>query len=219
MGRADGFERADLATLGNAPKIGWASKRTGASLALCTRLPREQKQAHERAQLGLITLNPKGAKRLPLRPGFPYRISVGLQASHPRNLPHFGVARVDCVGACNCSCDGAGEAVADPSGCRLDTLTNTSSVTVTTYLNLKVAEVDLAFTPGSGTEWGCPADVCVVRVTNAADGKSAAQDEWGERSKVIVRALIVGLNDWRTKAFSSTKQLEHAGMANVRLRA
>ena len=219
VGLADGFERTDLASgLGKAPKIGWATKRTAAALALCTKLPRAQKEAHERAAPGLITLNERDARKLPLRPGFPYRISVGLQASHPRNLPRFGVARVDCVGACNCTCDGAGETVTDPSGCKLDTLSNTSAVTVTTYLNLKVTEVDPASTNTPGTEWGCPADACVVRVTNTAYEERAAHDEWGERSRVIVRALIVGLNDWRTDAFSSPKKLHKGGMANVRMR-
>ena len=228
VGLPDGFARTDLASApGKAPKIGWESTRTSATLALCARLPRAQKEAHERAQPGLITLNKRDAEKLPLRPGFPYRISVGLQASHPRNLPRFGVARVDCVGACKCTCDGAGEAVANPSGCRLDTLSNTSAVTVTTYLSLKVAEVDPASTSGTpgtpGTDWGCPADACVVRVTNAADDwESAARDlvapdEYGKRSRVIVRALIVGLNDWRTDAFSNPKKLWKGGMANVRM--
>ena len=225
VGLADGFARTDLASApGKAPKVGWESTRTSAALALCTRLPRAQKEAHERAQPGLITLNKRDAEKLHVRrPGYPYRISVGLQASHPRNLPRFGVARVDCVGACNCTCDGAGEAVANPSGCRLDTLSNTSAVTVTTYLNLKVAEVDPASTSGtpgtSGADWHCPADSCVVRVTNAADDwESAAPDEYGKRSRVIVRALIVGLNDWRTDAFSDPKKLWKGGMANVRIR-
>ena len=148
---------------------------------------------------------------------------MGLLASHPRNLPRFGVARVDCVGTCNCTCDGAGEAVANPSGCRIDTLSNTSAVTVTTYLNLKVAEVDPETTAGTDDSWGCPADACVVRVTNAADDlETAAQherDEYGKRSKVVVRALIVGLNDWRTEAFSNPKKVRAGGMTNVRMRA
>ena len=135
------------------------------------------------------------------------------------------MARVDCVGTCNCTCDGAGEAVANPSGCRIDTLSNTSAVTVTTYLNLKVAEVDPdpETTAGRDDSWGCPADACVVRVTNAADDlETAAQherDEYGKRSKVVVRALIVGLNDWRTEAFSNPKKVRAGGMTNVRMRA
>ena len=70
-----------------------------------------------------------------------YRISLGFQVSHPRNRPLFGVARVDCYGACNCSCSNQGnvpgtfQGNAAP-GCRIDTLQNTSMVTVTTNLQL-----------------------------------------------------------------------------------
>ena len=62
-----------------------------------------------------------------------YRISLGFQVSHPRNRPLFGVARVDCYGACNCTCSNQGNPA---TGCRIDTLQNTSMVTVTTYLQL-----------------------------------------------------------------------------------
>ena len=145
----------------------------------------------ERVLATRVFLNRKDKEKVPLRPGTPYRISVGLQASHPRNRPLFGVAQVDCAGACNCTCDGAGEAV--PSGCRIDTLSNSSSVTITTFLNLNVAEVEPPSTPESHA--GCAADACVVRVTNAERGSPAEA-----RAKVVVRAIIVGLNDWRTRA-------------------
>ena len=36
---------------------------------------------------------------------------------------------------------------------------------------------------------GCPPDACVVQLTNAADRTAAADETWGERSKVVVRAL------------------------------
>ena len=189
VGRAVGFGRADLAP-GKAPKIGWVANASGASLALCARLPRALRAERERVLATRVFLNRHLAREVPLRPGTPYRISVGLQASHPRNRPLFGVAQVDCAGACNCTCDGAGEAV--PSGCRIDTLSNSSSVTITTFLNLNVAEVEPPSTPESHA--GCAADACVVRVTNVERGAAEA------RAKVVVRAIIVGLNDWRTKA-------------------
>ena len=146
---------------------------------------------------------------MPLRPGAPYRISVGLQASHPRNRPLFGVARVDCAGACNCTCDGAGEAVARPPGCRVDTLSNASSVTITTYLNLNVAEVEPPSAPESHA--GCAADACVVRVTNAERGSAAEA-----RAKVVVRAMIVGLNDWRTMQLGNAGIVKRSGLEGVR---
>ena len=196
VGRAVGFGRADLAP-GKAPKIGWVANASGASLALCARLPRALRAERERVLATRVFLNRKDKEKVPLRPGTPYRISVGLQASHPRNRPLFGVAQVDCAGACNCTCDGAGEAV--PSGCRIDTLSNSSSVTITTFLNLNVAEVEPPSTPESHA--GCAADACVVRVTNVERGAAEA------RAKVVVRAIIVGLNDWRTRARRSWSRI------------
>ena len=209
VGRAVGFGRADLAPAGKAPKIGWVANASGASLALCARLPRALRAERERVVAERVFLNSKDRAKMPLRPGAPYRISVGLQASHWRNRPLFGVARVDCAGACNCTCDGAGEAVAAPPGCRVDTLSNSSSVTITTYLNLNVAEVEPPSAPESHA--GCAADACVVRVTNAERGSAAEA-----RAKVVVRAMIVGLNDWRTMQLGNAGIVKRSGLEGVR---
>ena len=209
VGRAVGFGRADLAPAGKAPKIGWVANASGASLALCARLPRALRAERERVVAERVFLNSKDRAKMPLRAGAPYRISVGLQASHPRNRPLFGVARVDCAGACNCTCDGAGEAVAAPPGCRVDTLSNSSSVTITTYLNLNVAEVEPPSTPESHA--GCAPDACVVRVTNAERGSAAEA-----RAKVVVRAMIVGLNDWRTMQLGNAGIVKRSGLEGVR---
>lgn len=208
VGEAAGFERTDLQP-GRVEKVGWAARQPNASLKFCIRLPRKEKEAHEAELKNRIFLNSKDAMKIPLTAGFPYRISVGLQASHPRNHPLFGVAQVDCTGSCNCMC---ADAPRSKPGCRFDTLSNTSAVTITTYLNLKVSEADPAV-PALAAQAGCPADACVLQVRNAADNLSAASDGHGERSKVVVRALIVGLSDFRTLHMMG---LRNAAMNNAR---
>ena len=149
-----------------------------------------------------VFLNSKDRAKMPLRPGAPYRISVGLQASHPRNRQQ-GVAKVDCAGACNCTCDGAGEAVAAPPA-----LPRRHAVEL-------VVGDDHAWQPqrrrgraavGAREPRRPPRDACVVRVTNAERGSAAEA-----RAKVVVRAMIVGLNDWRTRAARQRGDREAVG--------
>ena len=49
--------------------------------------------------------------------------------------------------------------------------------------------------PADAPASSCPADACVVRVRNAAEAEAGESEG---RFRVIVRALIFGLNDWRT---------------------
>ena len=191
---AKGFASVNLAAAGKAPKIGWSTVDPGSSLTLCTSLPREDKEAKMQDMKTRIMPHPKDRITRPLA-AVPYRISLGFQVSHPRNRPLFGVARVDCYGSCNCSCaqsspSSPGDAAA---GCSIDTLQNTSMVTITTYLKLEASEQAFQLPPD--TPSSCPADSCIIRVRNAA---AAEAGEAEGRFRVVMRALILGLNDWRT---------------------
>jgi len=189
---AKGFARVNLAASGKAPKIGWSADGPGSSMTLCATLPREDKDAKVQDMKNRIMPHPKDriTRPLDLKGEGTYRISLGFQVSHPRNRPLFGVARVDCYGSCNCTCSNQGNAAA---GCRIDTLQNTSMVTITTYLKLVASEQ--AIQPPDDAPSSCPADSCIIRVKNAAEAEAG---ETEGRFKVVVRALIFGLNDWRT---------------------
>jgi len=243
---AVGFAKVNLAPPTKAPKIGWSAASAGASLTLCTALPRDDYDAKVADFKERIMWLRKDRQTRPLQAGAPYKVSVGFQVSHPRNRPLFGEATVTCYGACNCTCAGA-EAAAVTPGCSIDTLHNASLVTVTAYLELDVSEQP--FTLPAGTTSSCAADACIIRVRNAAaaaapetpprrrrgdrdaaeaaDGRSAgdrretdeatgepeiggrsagdrreidkATGEPGGRFRVVVRALIVALNDWRSR--------------------
>ena len=190
---AKGFVRHNLAAEGKAHKIGWSAHAPGSSLTLCATLPREDKDAKVLDMKTRIMPHPKDriTRPLDLKGEGTYRISLGFQVSHPRNKPLFGVARVDCYGACNCTCSNQGNAAA---GCSIDTLQNTSMVTITTYLKL-VASEQAVPPPADAPSSSCPADSCIIRVRNAAEAEAG---ETEGRFRVIVRALIFGLNDWRT---------------------
>ena len=190
---AKGFVRDNLAAPGKAHKIGWGAHAPGSSLTLCATLPREDKDAKVLDMKTRILVHKKDRQYRPLdRKGEgTYRISLGFQVSHPRNRPLFGVARVDCYGACNCTCSNQGNAAA---GCSIDTLQNTSMVTITTYLKLVASEQAIP-PPADAPSSSCPADSCIIRVRNAAEAEAG---ETEGRFRVIVRALIFGLNDWRT---------------------
>ena len=280
-----GFERTNLAGEKRVPKIGWEARAPGSTLSLCAPLPAEERAAKQHAFKSRIMPHPKDRVRLPLNAEAPYRISIGFQISHPRNLPLFGVAHVECEGACACRCpahavrttapgnattittttavgsaygaygaasppaqravlgldNAGGVEAAAPSWCEFDTLTNSSSlVTVVTYLTLDVLDrsppTPTPSTPTAAPEGGdaaaaagCPIDACIVRVRNAAPSprdssdSSPAVDAGGEasgegRHRVVVRALIVGLNDWRTAFLREDRMARSAMMKDVRLR-
>jgi len=149
----------------------------------------------------------KDKQKLPLNSDFPYRVSLGFQVSHPRNLPLFGVASIECEpDSCVCKCDNA---ATNSSGCTFDTLSNHSSlVTVVTYLNLDVSESSSSYARAEHrAATDCPVGTCAIRVRNAAAGTDG-------RFRVVLRALIVGLNDWRTR-WLRNGGLVRAGMGNV----
>jgi hypothetical protein len=62
------------------------------------------------------------------------------------------------------------------------------------YLKL-VASEQAVPRPADAPASSCPADACTVRVRNAAEAEAGESEG---RFRVIVRALIFGLNDWRT---------------------
>ena len=72
----------------------------------------------------------------------------------------------------------------------MDTLQNTSLVTITTFMKLLAWQQTLPLP--METKSSCPADSCIIRVHNP-------DDSTGTRFKVVVRALILGLNDWRMR--------------------
>ncbi len=186
VGDVAGFHRTNMAPANKAPKVGWQANAPGASLTLCTTLPHDDLEAKVIDFKNRIMPHPKDRWTRPLAATAPYRISLGFQVSHPRNRPLFGEARVDCFGTCKCGCGKAAD-----EECGIDTLQNTSMVTITTYLNIQASEQGFAL-PGE-TQTKCPAESCIIRVRNAADASH-------ERFKVVVRALIFGLNDWRMMA-------------------
>ena len=130
----------------------------------------------------------------PLSAGHPRsRLGLGLIMSHAANLPLFGVARVDCAGACKCSCE-----VADGADCLVDTLSNGTRVTVTDYTRVLIVPRALS-AAGAGKadrvgrmcgEGADPTAMCIVRVRNTR--------VQGARARVAVRSLTFGINDYRT---------------------
>jgi hypothetical protein len=171
----------------NAPKVGWEALDPGASLTLCSKLPREDLEEKVQDFRDRVMPNWKDQLIRPISSVAPYRISLGFQVSHPRNRPLFGVAHVECFGTCNCTCDSA---VSGCAGNRMDTLQNTSLVTITTFMKLLAWQQTLPLP--METKSSCPADSCIIRVHNQDDSA-------GTRFKVVVRALILGLNDWRMR--------------------
>ena len=110
-------------------------------------------------------------------------------------------AFISCYGACACTCLWRGATHdAGTDDCSFDTLHNTSAVTVTTWLKLAVREQVGEERTANQT---CGADdKCVVRVRNGGHR---------ERRRVVVRALMWGVNDWRAESMARA-----GGMVGVR---
>ena len=191
-------------------QIGWEAREPGASLSLCTPFPTDDT---------LVASEPTGGGRAAStrvvaqhdqqsKPSWPYQIAVGLQLSHDLNLPLFGVAKLRCEGACICVCSWSHHGAFNAS-CQFDGLAK-ERVTVTAFARLAVAR-----RPPDGREradaTGCPSDQCAVRITNT-DAES------GERSRVIVRALIVGFSHHYATKWLNTHSLDVSGMTYIRAR-
>ena len=117
-------------------------------------------------------------------------LAPALLAARPPTLPLYGVARLSCHGACACGCVQSAHG-AFRANCTFDGL-QPGRATVTNFLRLKASD---APDPAADSARLCGAPgLCAVRVANGAD---AAEPDG--RYRVVVRALIVGLADWRTK--------------------
>jgi len=215
IGRADGFDRVDFSDARSArsDKIGWQSANaSGAELTMCLDLP-DPPSGSQRAK-------PNG------KPARLYLASVGLQMSHPKNLPLFGVATISCSGPCTCACFTSEHGRFNTS-CMFDGLVPRSSATVTAWARLDIrpkeaaeeaakkaggaadSEEQLALPhPEAAT---CAPQKCALRVRNTADPGET-------RRRVLVRALILGIRDhYRTK-FMNMYHMRHAGMNDARRR-
>jgi len=97
--RSSGFERVNLGQDRGVSKIGYDATAPGASLDLCVDLPRQavQDALSELAKVtvqrsGVNAYDPSRAKERLLH-GDAFALSVGIQTSHPKNLPLHGRVR------------------------------------------------------------------------------------------------------------------------------
>jgi len=198
VAKADGFERVDLSSSGGGggggkrePKVVWEARLPGASLTLCLPLPRTEAAATEAyiAHLKDPGWGPNAGSSSQLDPMARYKLLLGLQMSHARNLPLYGVAYLSCSGACGCARPERPERRCTAAApCPIDTLTE-QPVTITRWFEVAVSERD-------STHHGTlcrSADACMVQVRNSAPEGEA-------RHRVHVRAAIFGVNDWRVGA-------------------
>ena len=224
-GSTRGFARTDLDGGRRGPdeaKIAWEARDRGSQLILCPRLPREAALAL--AERNLTYVNKRGR---PVGPSV-YLTALGLQISHPKNLPLYGVAQLQCDGACRCKCIRSAHG-AFTSNCSFDGLQRAGSATVTAFVRMEAREADDA--AGVSERLCGEPGRCVLRVTNSrADATDAARSdvtstkslisapapgqESEPRHRVVVRALIIGLRDWRTK-WVNEFMLQKAGLREV----
>ena len=80
-------------------------------------------------------------------------------------------------------------------------------MTITTYLNLNVAEVEPPSAPESHR-------LRRRLVRRARDERRARERGGGARQ--VVRAMIVGLNDWRTMQLGNAGIVKRSGLEGVR---
>ena len=162
------FARANVASAGQAPKLAWEGTAADAALELAVRLPLEV-EAQKLARAA-NTFKWFHKDQVGFRGADAhFKVAVGFVVSHHHNLPLLGAAQLSCDG-CSCTC------AADD--CVFDTLRENLRATVTNFFTLSVNRS--GGTADDGT--------CVVRVVNAN----------ASRTRLIVRALIFGLADFRT---------------------
>ena len=132
-------------------------------------------------------------------------MGLGVQVSHKRNLPPFGVAQIKCQGLCSCGCNGA-------DGCEYDTLL-TAAGTVTHILHLKTRKL-----AGHDVRGGrpCGKEQCTIIVRNTGRGLALKGDG---RYRVVVRLLIFGIADGRTAFLRSTATRDPKKAQSIHLRA
>mmetsp|Transcript_69649 Transcript_69649/g.138098 ORF Transcript_69649/g.138098 Transcript_69649/m.138098 type:complete len:110 (-) Transcript_69649:344-673(-) len=101
-----------------------------------------------------------------------------MQISHDRNLPLFGVARIECSGGCECECVWSHHGAFN-SSCYFDGLLPGGHVSVTAFNRLFVTRRNT--TAAKTNTLGCAPGQCAVTVRNVEDPKAT-------RKRVIVRA-------------------------------
>ena len=162
------FARANVASAGQAPKLAWEGTAADAALELAVRLPLEAEAQKLARAANLFKWFHKDQVGFRAEDAH-FKVGVGFLVSHRHNLPLLGAAHLSCEG-CTCSCAA--------SDCVFDTLREDLRATVTNFFTLSVNR------SGSEDDDG----TCVVRVANAN----------ASRTRLIVRALIFGLADFRT---------------------
>jgi len=130
-----------------------------------------------------------------------------MQVSHALNPPLFGRFELGCSGACNCTCLHSEH---QPSvNCSWDTLTK-GRATVTQFFRLLVQERE---------QWGeaapCQPDQCKIEIRNAREGAAPVPPATAVGFRVVTRALIVGVSDYRMR-WLNTYHLDNSGIRNVR---
>ena len=217
IGRSDGFARTNFARdpASRQDKIGWESRSPGASMTLCTRFPREPPTFDSPRYGG------------PTNRSDPYKyiLAVGMQLSHEKNLPLFGLARVTCHGGCRCACRWSHHGAFN-SSCIFDGLGHGGGgVTVTAFVRMTARSV-LPPAPGGGDakddkasaatasddepSKACAPDQCAIHIANVADRSRP------DRSRVLVRALMAGYEHHHSTKWLNTYHLDAAGLSSYR---
>jgi len=209
---ANGFEHQNIATPRQRPKIAWLADRLGSTLEFCARLPTREMQAVLSSDQQRVYRSGKLRRRF--NSVEPYVISLGVQVSHIQNRPLYGLVHVDCLSGCICNCIRSEQ---DPfTNCTYDTLA-TKVGTVTHFLRMRVSVANATAAEGGigrpvTSNYGgkpCMApDSCHMRISNSVSGN---------RSRVAVRALIVGVHDWRV-AFLNSWTIGRAHMRDLNRR-
>ena len=221
-GSTRGFARTDLDGGRRGPdeaKIAWEARDRGSQLTLCPRLPREASLALAARNLTYVNKRERS-----VNPSV-YLTALGLQISHPKNLPLYGVAQLRCDGACRCKCIRSAHG-AFTSNCSFDGLQRAGSATVTAFVRMEARETDDA--EGVSARLCGEPGRCVLRVANTRAGANEAAPSGGTitngpnsapatsqetqtRHRVVVRALIIGIKDWRTR-WVNEFMLQKAGL-------
>ena len=209
---ANGFEHKNIATPRQRPKIAWLADRLGSTLEFCARLPTREMQAVLRSNQQRVYRSGKLRRRF--NSVEPYVISLGVQVSHKQNRPFYGLVHVECLSGCICSCIRSEQ---DPfTNCTYDTLA-TKVGTVTHFLRMRVSVANATAAEGGihrpinsndGGKTCMAPDSCHMRISNSVSGN---------RSRVAVRALIVGVHDWRV-AFLNSWTIGRAHMRDLNRR-
>lgn len=136
------------------------------------------------------------------------------QASHVLNRPLFGRFYVACRGSCRCKCIASEHQPA--VNCSWDTLIK-AKATITQFYRLEVTDLlgnGSAPEPVLDTD-PCGKGQCVVEIRNAGSDAQPVPPATRVGFRVVVRALIIGIHDWRT-SWINTYRLTGNGMRGVR---